>query len=275
MKHQAILLTGIFIFLSNLTAFTQNQYWNNIRETEIPETGKRLIIPQKYQTYDLDLEALQKVTNHAPLRFSQEAENSKTILEIPTPDGELKRYNILNAPVFAPELAAKYPEIKSFSGLGIDDPHAYIRFDLGPKGFHAMILSPNHSTIFVDPYHDSTLDHYIVYYKKDFKAFLLKNYSAQIINFAAEHTMRSTYEVRIDLFFPIEQLVNKGWPKTKTYFKKMDVGNRRKLLEDCLSESLGIDDMYTFDLRMVKQATAEDPYLTIKITRTNEEDYGL
>ena len=112
-------------------------------------------------------------------------------------------------------------------------------------------------------------------YKKDFKAFLLKNYSAQIVNFAANHTMQSTYEVRIDLFFPIDQLVNKGWPKTKTYFKKMDVGNRRKLLEDCLSESLGIDDMYTFDLRMVKQATAGDPYLTIKITRTNEEDYGL
>lgn len=114
-----------------------------------------------------------------------------------------------------------------------------------------------------------------VNYKKDFKAFLLKNYSAKLVNFASEHTMQSTYEIRIDLFFPIEQLVNKGWPKTKTYFKKMDVGNRRKLLEDCLSESLGIDDMYTFDLRMVKQATAGDPYLTIKITRTNEEDYGL
>ena len=112
-------------------------------------------------------------------------------------------------------------------------------------------------------------------YKKDFKSFLLKNYAAEIVQFASEHTMESTYEVRIDLFFSIDHLLNKGWPKTKTYFKKMDVGNRRKLLEDCLSESLGIDDMYTFDLRMVKQATAGDPYVTINITKTDKKDYGL
>lgn len=112
-------------------------------------------------------------------------------------------------------------------------------------------------------------------YKKDFKSFLLKNYASQIVQFAKEHTMESTYEIRIDLFFPVNQLLNKGWPKTKTYFKKMDVGNRRKLLEDCLSEALGIDDMYTFDLRMVKQATAGEPYITINVTRTDKKDYGL
>jgi len=41
-------------------------------------------------------------------------------------------------------------------------------------------------------------------------------------------------------------LVNEGWPKkAKTRYKKLDVTNRIKLLEDCLAEVLGVDDSCT------------------------------
>lgn len=113
-------------------------------------------------------------------------------------------------------------------------------------------------------------------YKKDFKKHMLDAYAADIVNFAARHNPRSTYEIRIDLFFTKEQLVNTGWPNTKTYYKKMDVGNRRKLLEDCLAEATGIDDLYTFDLRLVKQVTdKESPYVRITIEQRKPTDYGI
>lgn len=113
-------------------------------------------------------------------------------------------------------------------------------------------------------------------YKKKFKAEMLTTYATDIIAFASQHTDESTYEVTIELFFNKEQLINKGWPNTKTYYKKMDVGNRRKLLEDCLSEVMGIDDLYTFDLRMIKKVTDRDyPYVKITINPTPKETYGI
>jgi Holliday junction resolvase RusA-like endonuclease len=113
-------------------------------------------------------------------------------------------------------------------------------------------------------------------YKKDFKKHMLDVYAADIVKFAAGHSPCATYEVRIDLFFTKEQLVNSGWPNTKTYYKKMDVGNRRKLLEDCIAEVLGIDDLYTFDLRLVKQVTdQEGPYVKVTIEQRNHTDYGI
>ena len=111
-------------------------------------------------------------------------------------------------------------------------------------------------------------------YKKDFKKHMLKEYSAQLVNFAKDHKYDSVYKVHIELFFTKDQLVNKGWPKTKTYFKKMDVGNRRKLLEDCIAETLGIDDMYTFDLRMTKIASS-CPRVFVTIDREDKKEYGL
>tara|TARA_Y100001937_G_C6947226_1_gene253015 strand:+ start:98 stop:547 length:450 start_codon:yes stop_codon:yes gene_type:complete len=113
-------------------------------------------------------------------------------------------------------------------------------------------------------------------YKKDFKAHVLKQYASEVVNFAKEHKYDSVYKVHIKLYFNKNQIVNKGWPKTKTYFKKMDVGNRRKLLEDCLAEALGIDDMYTFDLRMTKLSSLYDnPLVSISINRVDKKDYGL
>ena len=48
-----------------------------------------------------------------------------------------------------PDLQAKYPEIKSYIGYGIDSPSAYLRFSLSPyKGLSGIVLGKDEAIIF-------------------------------------------------------------------------------------------------------------------------------
>ena len=48
--------------------------------------------------------------------------------------------------ILAPELAAKYPEIKSYSGYGVDNPDIKVSFSVSPKGIQAMMVYPDKAT---------------------------------------------------------------------------------------------------------------------------------
>ena len=61
-------------------------------------------------------------------------------------------------------------------------------------------------------------------------------------------------ELQIDLYF--KALENKGWPKTcKSRYKRIDVSNRVKLLEDAIFEAFGLDDKLVFSLKVTKLPT--------------------
>jgi len=47
--------------------------------------------------------------------------------------------------------------------------------------------------------------------------------------------------------------INKGWPKTKTKFRRFDISNRLKCLEDAICEGLGIDDSQVFQIEIEKR----------------------
>ena len=84
------------------------------------------------------------------------------------PDGTFARFAISDSPIMEAELAAKFPGIKTYSGQGIDDPTATIRFDVTPSGFHAMVIAAG-GTTYIDPFSRGDVSHYISYDKRDYK----------------------------------------------------------------------------------------------------------
>ncbi|WP_240991672.1 reprolysin-like metallopeptidase [endosymbiont of Tevnia jerichonana] len=84
-------------------------------------------------------------------------------LSLPLPDGRSSRFSVMESPVMAPELARRYPDIRTFSVTGLDDPAATGRLDLTPDGFHAMI-NMTAGTLFIDP---DISGGYRAYYKRD------------------------------------------------------------------------------------------------------------
>jgi len=157
----------IVFFILPLLQYAQNSYWKLINEKEIVNYGETLIRANHYQTFELALNKLKFILKNAPNEEHTIAENSQLIIEIPFPDGSFKKFRVAESPVMNPLLGSKYPEIKTFSMKGFDDPYSTGRMDYTYQGFHAMIQTLE-GTLFIDPYGNQTQNHYIVYWKHDF-----------------------------------------------------------------------------------------------------------
>ena len=141
--------------------------WKEIAESSVQPRQQRSIVPQFYRVMALDRAALATRLGKAPLESKQDVRTSPVTLTIPLPYGRFGRFSIVESPIMAEGLAARYPEIHTYLGQGIDDPSATLRFDLTPQGFHAQVLSTE-GTIYVDPYQGGDVDNYIAYDKDDY-----------------------------------------------------------------------------------------------------------
>ncbi|MFD0993739.1 reprolysin-like metallopeptidase [Tenacibaculum geojense] len=149
-----------FFYLCLLVSFTvsSQQVWNKTNET-----GKTLGIstskfdPENSSTYNLDF-------NKFKLIIANSLKNGKTQgknIQIPNEKGNLETFEIFENSVFAPSLAAKYPEIKSYIGHN-KKTGAILRMSVSPKGVQTMVNYKNKPTIFMQPIEGETTK-YIVY----------------------------------------------------------------------------------------------------------------
>ena len=175
---------GVGSWLSTPLAASSDGIWQEALERTHAPAGQRDIVPQKYRMVSLDWSALQKVLAQAPRESAVAAKSSPSILNLPLPEGNYARFSVVEAPIMAPELAAKFPEIKTYLGQSLDDEATSVRFDTTPAGFHAMILSP-YGRLFIDPYSRGDTAHYISYRDSDFVApaekILMRQLNEQVI----------------------------------------------------------------------------------------------
>ena len=68
----------------------------------------------------------------------------------------------------SPGLEVKFPQIRTYDVMSINNPGEYGKIDITPHGFHAMIFSIDKGTMFIDPYSQGNTENYLVYYRKDF-----------------------------------------------------------------------------------------------------------
>ncbi len=115
----------------------------------------------------LDVAALRPLLATAPLEGSPAAQASRAgvVLTLPAPDGTAARFRLVEAPVLAPEAGTRYPQVRTYAGVGLDDPTASLRCDLTPLGFHAQVLSARTGTWFIEPVSLDDVTHYVSFAK--------------------------------------------------------------------------------------------------------------
>ena len=89
------------------------------------------------------------------------------VLALPLPDGTSGRFALREAPIMEAPLAARYPMIKTYAGVGLDDATASVRVDLTPLGFHARVLSATGQNFSIDPLSAADTRHYLSGYHRD------------------------------------------------------------------------------------------------------------
>lgn len=124
--------------------------------------GEPWIRPSRFSALKLDRAAMREVLRAAPM----EGAGGTLRISLPMPDGTMSDFDVVESPVMEAELAAAYPEIRTYLGQGVTNTAEVVRFDLTPLGFHAQILSPD-GDVYIDPYTRGDWDHYISYYTRD------------------------------------------------------------------------------------------------------------
>jgi hypothetical protein len=123
-------------------------------------------VQAKYRSIQMNRQAMTALLSSASLSSSDDANSAAIVMTIPTPDGAFGRFRVVESPIMEPQLAAQHPEIRTYSAVGIDDPHSSSRFSWTPSGFEAIVLSAE-GTAFIQPESTGNVDNYLAFYNKD------------------------------------------------------------------------------------------------------------
>lgn len=138
------------------TGFAQDTHFKT-RET----------IQPGYEAYVFELadQDMKAALSSAPLEGMALRQDLPT-MTLPMPDGSVHTFQVMEAPVMAPALSAKFPEIHSYKVIaeGMNGRIGYTH-----KGFHGMIFT-NKGTVYIDPI-GTDEGVYHAYYRQDYMAF--------------------------------------------------------------------------------------------------------
>jgi hypothetical protein len=135
--------------------------------------AQRTARPKKYRALTLDTIHFQSLLQRAPREFTAAARTGSTIISLPMPDGTFARFKIQHSPIMEEALAARFPQIRTFSGQSVDGPPATTRFDWTPQGLHGIILTTR-GTVLIEPDGPTQTSEYIAYFQGDTPAGMME-----------------------------------------------------------------------------------------------------
>jgi len=141
---------------------SRDEMWTFVLGTDSQAAAQISSAYRSYRKLKLNTDAFAAARVKAPLEAAKKSKIAQAIVSLPEANGRLARFAIVESPIMAPELAVRYPEIKTYSAQGIDDPAATARFDWTPMGFHAIVLGTS-GTSLIEPATLGDVEDYLVY----------------------------------------------------------------------------------------------------------------
>ncbi|MEM7292443.1 MAG: reprolysin-like metallopeptidase [Pseudomonadota bacterium] len=130
--------------------------------TDIDDAAMRANVNYAHRLVGLNTPILRAQLAGSPLEFSNLQGNSVTL---PLPNGTNGQFEVHESPMLSDELAAQYPDVKTYRVMGIDDPGASGRIGISQYGFHGL-LHTRKGAVYLDSTGSGNL--YRSYFKRDY-----------------------------------------------------------------------------------------------------------
>ena len=118
----------------------KGKYWsanNEGRNNIITDKAvARLSYPSTFKLFNLNVDPLRLELFSAVGNTSRHS----TVISLPNAEGEIEQFQVFEASNFEPDLQARFPEIRAFSGKGITDKAATLKLSISPQGIQTMIF---------------------------------------------------------------------------------------------------------------------------------------
>jgi len=85
-----------------------------------------------FRALELDASALQTLLKNAPLQLTGMPHQSGVVLSLPLPNGETTDFRIVETPTMSAALQSRFPSIRSYRGVGVNNPLHQVHCDLSP-----------------------------------------------------------------------------------------------------------------------------------------------
>lgn len=132
----------IVVFFSSIQLVKAQRVWKLKANNSNVSLENINVIPHKYQLFSLE-------NDRFTYQLKASSKKSNTI-ELPTNSGKSEKYILTEASNFAPELAAKFPSIKTYNAVSLDGTKK-AKISIGSDGMYATIYKPGTSTVYLDP----------------------------------------------------------------------------------------------------------------------------
>src|SRR6056297_819441 len=161
MKAKLHFVFSIAIFFSCFCIYGQQGYWKGIPKQSNLRSASLKDISEAKKVLSLDKEGFSK-----EMRSFATARMKGKIVYLPNAEGNIVPFNLKETSVLSPDLAKKYPNIKSYSGVSSDGKYK-VKLSSSHKGLQTMIVNlQNHKTSFMEPVLNKA-DTYVLYGKED------------------------------------------------------------------------------------------------------------
>jgi len=148
-----LLLTIFIVSTMSLTASAQQNSWsvNNESRNNIAtdKAVARLSFPKEFKLFNLNIEPLRQQLFSI---VGSDALQRSTVIFLPNADGGYEQFEVFEASNFEPDLQARFPEIRAYSGKGITDKYATLKLSISPQGIQTMVFRTDKENEFTEPY---------------------------------------------------------------------------------------------------------------------------
>ena len=147
-----LLLTALLVFTTVFGFSQADKFWSaNYESRAAIATDKavaRQSYPKSFRLFNLNFSTLQQELFAVVGKSSK----SSTVISLPNADGDIEQFEVFEASNFEPDLQARFPEIRAYSGKGITDKYATLKLSISPQGVQTMVFRTEKDNEFMEPY---------------------------------------------------------------------------------------------------------------------------